>query len=362
MGLKYQRRYIDIPTEFDRVTLYGRVSVRNPSRVGRLVWLAVPALAACSVASNSPSLPFTANGGTARTASIARIHPLSYYGCPAFGPGAYNGVVTGTAIDRNSASYIKSVIGAGDGGGFYAATGAEKVNLADRRTPRRTVHPRVKYHKFPVPYPWGTSFYIEPLRDEHAMVVLTGTCHLYESYGTTFQQSILSGYSGANWDLSKSFVPLPPGSPSSMASGLSLFAGMVRWEDYQSGTIAHALNWSGLAGSAAQFKFVRPASDTDWLPYQGKSSYQMPYGARLRLRASFDTTGWGPEATMVATAMKAYGVYLSDTNSMGNELYFANAADGTNPWDTEDLSSLSQITLRDFDVLKLKKIQTVPGH
>lgn len=45
------------------------------------------------------------------------------------------------------------------------------------------------------------------------------------------------------------------------------------------------------------------------------SSYELPYGARLRLRASFSTAGWGPQATMVANAMTRYGIYLADTGS-----------------------------------------------
>jgi hypothetical protein len=152
---------------------------------------------------------------------------------------------------------------------------------------------------------------------------------------------------------------LPSGVPSAMASGLPLFAGMVRWEDYQSGSIDHALNWDGIAHTVAQYQFVYPASDTDRLQFYGKSSYQLPYGARLRLKASFDVSGWGPQATMVAQAMKTYGIYLADTGSRGNGIYFANAADGSDPWDSRDLSSLSKIAIRDFEVIELPRIQRV---
>jgi hypothetical protein len=147
-----------------------------------------------------------------------------------------------------------------------------------------------------------------------------------------------------------------------MASGLSLFAGMVKWEDYQSGAISHALNWAAIAHTAAQWNFVLPASDTDGLSFNGSSGYQLPYGAHLRLKSSFSTAGWGPQATMVANAMKTYGVYLSDTGSSGNALYFSNASNGTNPWSSSDLASLSKINMNDFDVLALPAIQTIPGH
>jgi hypothetical protein len=282
--------------------------------------------------------------------------------CLRFPDGPYSQNVTNAPVDGNSAAYISSVIQAGDRAGFFASTGVEQVNIANDATPLRTVKPRVDYHKFPKPYPWADGFYIEPLGDRHAIVVQTQTCHLFESYGTAFHSPTLSAFSGANWNLSKPFVPLPPGMPSAMASGLSLYAGIVQWQDYQSGSIDHALDWDGIRATVAQYNFVRPASDTDRIPFQGKSSYVMPYGAHLRLKATFSTTGWGPEATMVANAMKTYGIYLADTGSGRNGLYFANAPDGSNPWDRHDLASLSSITLRDFDVLKLGRIQTVGPH
>ena len=46
---------------------------------------------------------------------------------------------------------------------------------------------------------------------------------------------------------------------------------------------------------------------------------------------------------MVVTAMQTYGIYLADTGSSFNALYFSNAPDGTNPWDQNDLSSLSKL-------------------
>lgn len=287
----------------------------------------------------------------------------TYGGCPVFTAGDYyNAPITDAPVDANSANYISAVVNAGDTSGFYASTGVEKVNDADNSTPLLTVQQQVSYHTFPVPYPWTSTFYIEPLSDKHAMVVQTQSCHLYEAYGTTYSSGVLSAYSGANWDLTKAFVPLAPGTPSAMASGLSMFAGMVKWQDYQSGAIRHALNWAAIAHTVAQYKFVVPASDTDWLSFNGTSTYQLPYGAHLRLKASFSTAGWGPQATMVASAMKTYGIYLADTGSSGNALYFADAPDGTNPWNSSDLSALGNIHVSDFDVIALPPIQSVPGH
>jgi hypothetical protein len=307
-----------------------------------------------------PIAPLLAAQSTVK-ASGASGTAVGSYGCTVFPPGdpIYNKNVTTAPIDPNSAAYIASIRQAGDTKSFYASTGVEKLNLAMSTTPMVTVSRKVSYHAFPVPYPWTSGFYIEPLSDAHAIVVQSQSCHLYESYSTTYSGGLLSAYSGANWDLTKPFVPLAPGTPSAMASGLPMFAGMVTWTDYQSGIIAHPLNWAAIAGSVSKYGFVRPASDTDQLAFKGTSAYQLPYGAHLRLKASFSTAGWGPEATMVAQAMKTYGIYLADTGSSGNALYLAIAADGSNPWSSADLSSLSKVHVSDFDVLTLPTIKNV---
>jgi hypothetical protein len=321
------------------------------------VWVVAAFLAACSSSGGlAPRADFSA---LPLVSSISQgTQPFLYHGCPVFAPGDdYNADVTHDPVDPNSNAYVASVRQAGDSAPFSASTGIEKVNLAGDATPLLTVKPRTLFHHFPERYPWALDFFIEPSSDKHAMVVQTQTCHLYEAYDTTYSDGALHAYDGANWDMRDRFLAMHPREPSAMASGLSLFAGMVRWEDYQSGAIRHALNWSAKAHTVAQYAFVAPASDTDGLVFNGKSSYQLPYGARLRLKASFNTAGWGPQGQMVATAMKTYGIYLADTGPYDNALYFANAEDGSNPWSASDLSALSKIHIGDFDVLKMPPIQ-----
>jgi len=291
------------------------------------------------------------------TAALALVAGL--LGCPTFGGGPYyTRPVLGAPVDPHSADYIRSMIDAGNARGFWiAADPVEYVNLAAPLTPTYRVHPKVPYHTFDVKYPWRPGFRIEPLPDGHAMVLQTQSCELYESYGTSFDNGILSAYSGAHWNLRAPFLPLEPGRPSAMASGLSLYGGMIRWEEIAS--IRHALNWAAPAGTVAQWDFVRPASDTDHIVFKGSSNFQLPYGARLRLRSSFDTSKFGPQSAAIAQAMKTYGIYLADT-ARTNELYNAMPLDGSNPWDAGDLASLKSIRISDFQVLSLGTILRVP--
>jgi hypothetical protein len=285
-------------------------------------------------------------------------------GCPTFAPGPYyTRPVVSATVDRNSTNYLRSAIEAGNSGGFWiAANPVESVNVASSSTPTYRVRPKVAYHSFETPYPWDANFFIEPLSDAHAIVVRPETCDLYETYNTTFTNGVLWAYSGAHWNLRHPFVPLQAGRPSAMASGLSLYAGMIRWEEVASGSIDHALNWAAPAGTVAAWSFVRPASDTDGIVYNGKSRYWLPYGARLRLRASFDASHFGPQSKVIARAMKTYGMYLADT-ARENELYNAKPlVAGTSHWDASDLAALASIHLSDFEVLTVGNVEQVPGH
>ena len=295
--------------------------------------------------------------------SVLAVAASALTACGIFGADSvYTRIVTNAAVDRDSSRYISSATNAGNAGGFWIASEpVETINLAGASTPTYRVRQKVPYHSFAVPYPWQPDFRIEPLSDAHAIVVQTASCRLYETYNTSFAGGVLSAYSGASWDLRRPFAPLPPGTPSAMASGLSLYAGMVRWEEVASGSITHALNWAAPAGSVAQWSFVRPASDAEGIAFAGRMGYQLPYGAHLRLRASFDTSRFGPQSAAIARAMKTYGVYLADT-ARENELYNAFALDGSNRWDSRDLAALGKIHISDFEVLSLGRTERVPGH
>jgi hypothetical protein len=60
--------------------------------------------------------------------------------------------------------------------------------------------------------------------------------------------------------------------------------------------------------------------------------------------------------------MKTYGIYLADVGSYKNALYFANAADGSNPWDANDLRILDTLRVSDFDVLRLPAVQHIDAR
>jgi hypothetical protein len=71
-----------------------------------------------------------------------------------------------------------------------------------------------------------------------------------------------------------------------------------------------------------------------------------PLGTRLRLRASFDISGFSPPARVILTAMKQYGIILADN---GSPWFFQGASDTR--FNDDQLDQLKSLTGSDFEVV-----------
>lgn len=219
------------------------------------------------------------------------------------------------------------------------------------------VHPDVSWHQ-EAPEPWLPSYKIEPVSDAHSFVLDTSTCHIYELYNTKYSSGTLSAYSGGNWNLGEAFVPNPPGVSSAVAAGDSMFAGAVKYEELASGQVKHALFLIAPYHMLAQWNYVRPASSTDGITYEGPGPLPLPYGAKLRLRSNYPETGLGSQALAVVHALKTYGAILSDTGCCYKFIYM-NDLSTANAFDYADLDKLNTIKPTDWQVVKLPSIASV---
>jgi hypothetical protein len=75
-------------------------------------------------------------------------------------------------------------------------------------------------------------------------------------------------------------------------------------------------------------------------------------GLRLRLKASFDTSGFPPQARVVLEALKRYGMMVADN---GSSWYISGAPDPG--WDNDDLHTLGRVKGSDFEVVDPSAIQ-----
>ena len=71
-----------------------------------------------------------------------------------------------------------------------------------------------------------------------------------------------------------------------------------------------------------------------------------PMGLRVRLKASFDTSGFAPQPRVILDALKRYGMMVADN---GSNWYISGAPDPG--WNDDDLHQLGSVKGSDFEVV-----------
>lgn len=187
--------------------------------------------------------------------------------------------------------------------------------------------------------------------DQHVLVLDRNTCMLYETYNTIRCSGNYSSDSETIWDL-KNYEQRPWGWTSADAAGLPIFPGLVRYDEVASGAINHALRFTlqNTKSSSNGGYFVQPAS------HAAGSSSSSPFvmGMRIRLKASFDISGYSATNQVILTAMKKYGMILADN---GSNFYFQGTPDAR--WNDSDLNQLKNIASDNFEVVQMTP--TYPG-
>jgi hypothetical protein len=183
--------------------------------------------------------------------------------------------------------------------------------------------------------------------DRHVLVLDNNSCWLYELYGASVNSDgTWNAGSAAVWDL-QSDEQRPETWTSADAAGLSIFPGLVRYDEVASGQITHALRFTLQHSRAA---FVPPASH--WAANSSDSS-AAPMGMRLRLKAGFDISAFSPANQAILKALKQYGMIMADN---GSSMYISGAPDDR--WDNSDLHLLNSVNASDFEVVRMDTIYT----
>jgi hypothetical protein len=71
-------------------------------------------------------------------------------------------------------------------------------------------------------------------------------------------------------------------------------------------------------------------------------------GMRMRLKSSFDISGYSANDQVILTAMKDYGLIMADN---GSSMYISGTPDSR--WDNNDLHNLGQVPASAFEVLQM---------
>jgi hypothetical protein len=190
--------------------------------------------------------------------------------------------------------------------------------------------------------------------DCHLIVIDTDECRLHEMWrADRTSASDFDGGCQAVWDLSAPYTETLRGDccTSADAAGLPIAAHMVTADEIATGEIRHALRFILPNPLIRERIYVRPATHSTGSTTGPAEA--PPYGVRMRLRASFDDSGLNPAARIVATALKQYGMLLSDGGNL--TFTFANDRFTTAKWRDVGLGpgDLASLEWTDFEVVEL---------
>ncbi|NDD31576.1 MAG: hypothetical protein EB084_25275, partial [Proteobacteria bacterium] len=166
----------------------------------------------------------------------------------------------------------------------------------------------------PGPYPIPPDAPVEKGSDRHVLVVDPSHQKLYELYHAERRRGPngvvrWAAGSGAVFDLSSNRLR-PSGWTSADAAGLPIFPGLARYDEVVGQReIRHALRFTV---SHTRRAYLPPAthfasSDADAL--------LPPMGMRVRLKRSFDVSGYPSQARVVLVALQRYGMIVADNGS-----------------------------------------------
>jgi hypothetical protein len=192
----------------------------------------------------------------------------------------------------------------------------------------------------PGPYPIPNRPRIEGGSDRHLITIDREKCVLRELFAAELApDGSWHAGSSAVFDLNSNRLR-PRGGTSADAAGLPIFPGLARYDEVADGRIDHALRFTlPVTQRAYTWPARHYASDQT-------SPRLAPMGVRIRLKSSFDISGFGPQARVILQAAKRYGLILADNGSAG---YISGAPDPG--WDDDDLHALHDVPGNAFEVI-----------
>ena len=186
--------------------------------------------------------------------------------------------------------------------------------------------------------------------DRHVLYLDTAgapdNCTLYELYAA---MNPTGSTGSAGWRASNGAIfhlgsndLRTAGWTSADAAGLPILPGLVRLDEVKAGAIRHAIRFT--MNNSYQ-GYIHPAVHA-----AGSSDATLPpMGLRLRLKATYDTSGASGATLVILTAMKKYGIILADN---GSDWYITGESnEGWAPIMDGIVSGLSKVKGSDFEVV-----------
>jgi len=148
--------------------------------------------------------------------------------------------------------------------------------------------------------------------DCHLIVVDRARQRLFEMWRANIRGSDFRGGCLAVWNMSRVYPASGRGEQctSADAAGYPMAPLLFSADEVAAGAVRHAIRFILPNARIRRGVYVHPA--THGTPSTSGPSDAPPYGAHLRLRASYPVDSLPPGARVVARAMQTYGMFLAD--------------------------------------------------
>jgi hypothetical protein len=292
----------------------------------------------------------------------------TFGGCPLFAPSyAYNQDISTSKVDPSSATYIASLMSLAPniaaefpGGEYYNIVPSGQAEVPVQTASAFGFEPDGGFFFYPdggvkAPIPSGVVYenMTTPNADHHMMVLERGDCLLYELYAENPSSATTGWDVLIQWNLHGSpQIPDKYDMGSTTQAGTPLLPGIIWPIDVSAGEIDHAIDIVMADNAIEPCSYVHPAST---VRYSGAPAGEgIPYGARLRLKTTFDTSSFtGTQALVVVRALQKYGMIPTDASGESRSVFRLGQNPDGGTLDPTDMNQLNVLTWTDFDVMTL---------
>lgn len=282
---------------------------------------AAPSVQAGGVLQFSANIPVTwsLQAGSAGSINASGLYSAPYIaaqqtlgGCPILpNDHVYNTRIDALPVDSNSTTMLAVIPSQTSTGlGFEVSFPQNIVDASTPLTPLVFAYTPAANGSFPLlafPYLgvesgyWSGPFGV----DRHILSVNRDTCQLSEIYNY-YSVGLNSSCPTCN---SQSGVMVNFGyalNQGADAAGMYLQPLSLRYSELKAGAINHALRFT-LPNGYIQNAIRWPATAST-----SSATGTIPYGARFRLKSSFDISSFSPTAQVILLALQRYGMFLAD--------------------------------------------------
>jgi hypothetical protein len=267
-------------------------------------------------------------------------------------------------VDANSDIYITNLVKdtAPYTGLRHYFSNAIPYNVVDSTTPHQYItefgHNGAYSDDVAYPIP-SNPLFEQGSNDHHMEIIDVDEMVLYELFAAEqLPDGSWRATLGAVWNLKDYSFRKNNVTPmwSADEAGLAVFPGLVRYDEVSAGSINHALR---LAVPEMQNRWVWPARSSAPLPGVADPTHP-PAGQRFRLKASYDISGYPPQAKVILQALKTYGaITATNQGSAGKPVTIIGSPDTR--WNENDLNTLWQVNISDFEAVDVTSLMIDPN-